>query len=96
MNNSKNDPETAVEDADVDWQKIVAGLASALNSCITQIDQMRGLFVDTDGTIEEALNAAEEAVDAYHSHCHKHAARQQARHPVYLLAILTEFRKPAA
>lgn len=33
----------------------------ALDACVTQIEQMRGMFDDADGTIQEAVDDAEDA-----------------------------------
>lgn len=38
-------------------------LLAALESCVTQIEQMRGLFDDADGAIKSALEDAQKAID---------------------------------
>jgi hypothetical protein len=40
-------------------------LAGALSACVEQIEQMRRMFDDEDGTIAEAVDAADEALTAY-------------------------------
>lgn len=35
----------------------------ALDACLTQIGQMRGMFDDSDGAIQDAVDAAEEAIE---------------------------------
>lgn len=53
-------------------QENMRGMAGALQACVDQIQQMKGLFDDSDGTIEDALQAAEEALESYHaSHTQK-------------------------
>lgn len=39
----------------------------AIDAMATQIKQMRGLFPDEDGTIAEALEAGDEAIDVAHA-----------------------------
>lgn len=46
---------------EVNWEKVARNLAGALDSCVTQIEQMKGLFPDDDGNIAQALQEAEEA-----------------------------------
>lgn len=48
-----------------DWRQIAQDLAGALDACIHQIGQMRGMFGDEDGTIAEAVSDAEDAAEAY-------------------------------
>ncbi|WBU27565.1 hypothetical protein OOZ54_12760 [Rhodopseudomonas palustris] len=48
-----------------DWRRIAQELAGALDACTHQIGQMRGMFDDADGTIREAVNAADEAAESY-------------------------------
>lgn len=52
-------------------------LAGALANCIEQIHQMKGMFDDEDGTIQEALDAAEEALNRYHDAPKVESAPQQ-------------------
>jgi hypothetical protein len=40
-------------------------LAAALQNLLWQINQMRGMFRDEDGTIEDAVNDAENALKSY-------------------------------
>lgn len=44
---------------------VMKDMAGALQACVDQIEQMRGMFDDSDGTIGDALQAAEEALDSY-------------------------------
>lgn len=53
----------------IDWQAIARDLAGALSSCSDQIGQMRGMFDDGDGAIAEAVEAADEASEAYTTAC---------------------------
>ncbi|MBP8275389.1 MAG: hypothetical protein KAX55_00650 [Propionivibrio sp.] len=46
---------------EVNWEEVARNLAGALDCCVTQIEQMKGLFPDDDGNIAEALQEAEEA-----------------------------------
>lgn len=39
-------------------------LLAALEACVTQIEQMRGLFNDQDGTIQASLEDAYKAIQA--------------------------------
>ncbi|MGY3482256.1 hypothetical protein ACVW1C_000139 [Bradyrhizobium sp. USDA 4011] len=48
-----------------DWRRIARDLAGALDACTHQIDQMRGMFSDEDGTIAEAVSDADEAAETY-------------------------------
>lgn len=41
-------------------------MAGALQGCIDQIQQMKGMFDDADGTIEDALQSAEKALDSHY------------------------------
>lgn len=43
-----------------------ASLSGALQACVEQIEQMKGMFGDEDGTIQDALDAAEDALNCYH------------------------------
>ena len=40
-------------------------LAAALRNLLGQTNQMRGMFRDEDGTIEDAINDAENALESY-------------------------------
>lgn len=44
-----------------------ADLAGALQACRDQIEQMNGMFDDSDGTIQDALDAAEESLNGYYA-----------------------------
>jgi uncharacterized protein YukE len=46
---------------------VMRDMAGALQACVDQIQQMKGMFDDSDGTIGAALQAAEEALDSYHA-----------------------------
>ncbi|NEV75490.1 hypothetical protein DYI24_00140 [Rhodopseudomonas sp. BR0C11] len=48
-----------------DWRRIAHELDGALDACTHQISQMRGMFDDADGTIQEAVDAADEAAASY-------------------------------
>lgn len=41
-------------------------MAGALQNCVDQIQQMKGMFDDADGAISAALQDAEEALDSHH------------------------------
>lgn len=43
----------------LDWRSIAEGLAGALDACTGQIGQMRGMFPDDDGAIQQALGDAD-------------------------------------
>lgn len=43
-----------------------SGLAGALQACVLQIEQMKGMFDDSDGTIQDALDAAEESLNGFY------------------------------
>lgn len=47
--------------ATIDWESVARELAGALDSCTTQIEQMKGMFPDDDGMIEQALQEADDA-----------------------------------
>lgn len=47
------------------WREVAATLAGALDSCTTEIEQMKGMFNDGDGNIQSALDDADQASDAY-------------------------------
>lgn len=49
-----------------DWREIARDLAGALASCTHEIEQMRGMFVDEDGTIASAVEDADDATEQYH------------------------------
>ncbi len=49
----------------IDWRSIARDLAAALQSATGQIEQMRGMFDDSDGAIAQALKDADEASEAY-------------------------------
>lgn len=51
--------------ATVDWENVARNLAGALDSCTTQIEQMKGMFPDDDGLIEQALQEADDAVEIF-------------------------------
>ncbi|MBU9211670.1 hypothetical protein [Burkholderia multivorans] len=40
-----------------------AVLLAALKSCVVQIQQMQGMFDDSDGAIQAALEDAQDAID---------------------------------
>jgi hypothetical protein len=40
-------------------------LAAALRNLLWQTNQMQGMFLDEDGTIEDAVNDAENALKSY-------------------------------
>lgn len=44
---------------------IATEMAGALSACIDQIHQMEGMFDDKDGTIQQALDAAEQAMKRF-------------------------------
>ncbi|WP_018234161.1 hypothetical protein [Thioalkalivibrio thiocyanodenitrificans] len=46
-------------------QTVEAALAGALEQALEQIEQMRGMFDDGDGQIEEALHEGRKALDLY-------------------------------
>lgn len=46
---------------------LFSSMAGALSVCLDQIGQMRGLFGDEDGTIADAVRAAEEALGAFNA-----------------------------
>lgn len=48
-----------------DWKAIATNLAGALDACVTQIEQMKGMFDDSDGAIQRALDDAETAGTEY-------------------------------
>lgn len=45
----------------------MTNMAGALQACVDQIEQMKGMFDDSDGTIGDALQVANEALDGYHA-----------------------------
>lgn len=47
------------------WREAADELQGALDSCVTQIEQMKGLFNDEDGNIQSALDEAEQADGMY-------------------------------
>lgn len=47
------------------WHEAADELQGALDSCVTQIQQMKGLFGDEDGNIQSALDEADQADTAY-------------------------------
>lgn len=49
----------------VNWEEVARNLAGALDSCVTQIQQMKGMFPDDDGNIEQALQEADEASEMF-------------------------------
>lgn len=49
----------------MNWEEVARNLAGALDSCVTQIQQMKGMFPDDDGNIEEALQEADEASEMF-------------------------------
>lgn len=49
----------------IDWESVARELAGALDSCTTQIEQMKGMFPDDDGLIEQALQEAEDANEVF-------------------------------
>lgn len=51
--------------ATIDWESVARELAGALDSCTTQIEQMKGMFPDDDGMIEQALQEADDADASY-------------------------------
>lgn len=51
----------------IDWKQIAQTLAGALDTCVTQIEQMKGMFDDSDGAIQQALDDASDADDVYQS-----------------------------
>lgn len=50
------------------------GLASALADCLEQISQMRGMFDDNDGAIQQAVDEADGALDAWNEAAPKQEA----------------------
>ncbi|KVV07446.1 hypothetical protein [Burkholderia ubonensis] len=54
-----------VAPASVNWKEVAESLYGAVDSLETQVDQMKGLFPDDDGLIQEALDEASEATRAY-------------------------------
>lgn len=52
-------------DNTVNWVEVARNLVGALDACVTQIEQMKGLFPDDDGMIGQALQDAEEAVAVF-------------------------------
>jgi len=64
--NLRLSPELAVDmPATPDWKAIARDLCGAAGAMETQIEQMKDMFPDEDGTIEEALSAGAEACQAY-------------------------------
>lgn len=61
---------------EVNWEEVARNLAGALDCCVTQIQQMKGLFPDDDGNIADALQEAEEADSMFVQ------AREAAKVPV--------------
>lgn len=55
-----------VEANAVEHATAMRDMAGALQGCIDQIQQMKGMFDDADGTIENALQSAEEALDSHY------------------------------
>jgi hypothetical protein len=70
-----------------DWEAVARNMAGALAASLTQIEQMKGLFDDADGTIAQTLDDIDEALSEYQSvstgrpvqptlylatHCHRH------------------------
>lgn len=49
----------------IDWRAVARDLAGALSSCTDQIGQMRGMFDDVDGEIQEAVTEADAAQTRY-------------------------------
>ena len=47
---------------EVNWEEVARNLAGALDCCVTQIQQMKGLFPDDDGNIADALQEASKTV----------------------------------
>lgn len=48
------------------WQTVAEELAGAVDSMLTQMDQMEGAFDDEDGTIADAMDAGVEALESLH------------------------------
>lgn len=48
-----------------DWKSVAEALYGAVDSLSTQVQQMKGLFPDDDGQIQEALEEADEATATY-------------------------------
>lgn len=55
-----------VEATAVEHATAMRDMAGALQACIDQIQQMRGMFDDADGTIEDTLQSAEKALDSHY------------------------------
>lgn len=51
--------------ATMNWEEVARDLAGALDSCVTQIQQMKGMFPDDDGNIEQALQEADDAAEIF-------------------------------
>ncbi len=47
----------------VDWQGVATDFGAALELCVTQIEQMKGMFDDSDGAIQAALAEAYRVAD---------------------------------
>ncbi len=51
----------------IDWQKIAQALAGHLSNCMEQIGQMKGMFDDGDGSIQQAIDDADETLACYNA-----------------------------
>ena len=56
-----------MEKHNVDWKAVATEMYAALNQCTEQIQQMRGMFDDSDGAIESALEDADTATELFES-----------------------------
>lgn len=73
--------------APIDWESVARELAGALDSCTTQIEQMKGMFPDDDGMIEQALQEAEDANEVFADAV---AGTPKPRFYTYFKSTLTE------
>ncbi|ERJ38656.1 hypothetical protein L810_6873 [Burkholderia sp. AU4i] len=55
----------AIASAEANWKEVAGSLYGAVDSLETQVNQMKGLFPDEDGMIQEALEEASEATRSY-------------------------------
>lgn len=55
----------------IDWRSIADDLAGVLQASDIQVGQMKDPFDDADGTIADALEASESALDNYFAACRR-------------------------
>jgi hypothetical protein len=75
-----DDPASHVVETDAHLISAAQALREALEKCLEQIDQMRGMFPD-DPEIDEAVQAAEEALDAAAGYPSRRAAASREAAP---------------